>query len=315
MKKICFVFILLPFFALAQNPKYLTHTVAAKESLSSIGRQYNINGRELAKFNNIDYEKGLSLGQVLKIPATAKPATITKEAEKKDVPVKAESAAPKSVAVNGTPIYHTVAKKETLYHISTLYNKVTIVDIKKWNNLTSDGVSEGAQLIVGYRAGRPVNENNPVGETKPQVVKEAAVRKQTAETKQQEVSIAAPIVPKENNVVKNSTAPATPSKIAEGGFFKTIYVKSGKAEQSGQSGSFKSTSGWEDGKYYCLHNEAIAGAIIKITNTTNNKTIYAKVLDVMPDIKQNSNLVLLVSDAAATALGAGATNFACVINF
>lgn len=44
------------------------HTVGAKESLSSIGRMYEVNGRVLANYNNIEYEKGINIGQVLKIP-------------------------------------------------------------------------------------------------------------------------------------------------------------------------------------------------------------------------------------------------------
>src|SRR5882672_3643726 len=69
MKKLFCLLMLLPFFAAAQ--KVITHTVGPKESLSSIGRLYNINGRELANYNKIDYNKGLTIGQVLKIPAKA----------------------------------------------------------------------------------------------------------------------------------------------------------------------------------------------------------------------------------------------------
>jgi LysM repeat protein len=62
---IAFIIFLLPLFATAQT----THTVAAKESLFSIGRLYNIHPRELAAYNNIPFETGLTIGQVLKIPA------------------------------------------------------------------------------------------------------------------------------------------------------------------------------------------------------------------------------------------------------
>src|SRR5882757_1147284 len=143
MKKLFYLLMLLPFFAAAQ--KVITHTVGPKESLSSIGRLYNINGRELANYNKIDYNKGLTIGQVLKIPAKAgetapvtappvvKPPVVkeTAPAKEKEKPVTKTVVAVKD---NSIPIYHTVAKKETLYHISTLYNKVSVADIKKWNN-------------------------------------------------------------------------------------------------------------------------------------------------------------------------------------
>ena len=58
------ILFLFPLFAMAQT----THTVAAKESLFSIGRLYNVHPRELASYNNIAFETGLTVGQVLKIP-------------------------------------------------------------------------------------------------------------------------------------------------------------------------------------------------------------------------------------------------------
>ncbi len=72
MKKLLFVLLLAPFFVQAQKPKPIKpvkmHTVGPKENLSSIGRMYEVNGRVLANYNNIGYDKGLSIGQVLKIP-------------------------------------------------------------------------------------------------------------------------------------------------------------------------------------------------------------------------------------------------------
>ncbi len=92
-----------------------------------------------------------------------------------------------------------------------------------------------------------------------------------------------------------------------GGIFKNLYNQqnqSGKERsETGLAGIFKSTSGWDDGKYYCLHNTAPAGSIVKITNTANGKAVYAKVLDLIPDLKQNNNLVVRLSNAAATELG------------
>jgi hypothetical protein len=61
-------------------------------------------------------------------------------------------------------------------------------------------------------------------------------------------------------------------------------------EESGMAATFKSTSGWEDGKYYCLHNAAPAGTVIKISTKSSQRTVYAKVLDVIPDLKKNDGL-------------------------
>jgi LysM repeat protein len=47
------------------------------------------------------------------------------------------------------PIYHIVEPQQTLYSISLMYN-VRIEDIQQWNNLKSNKINTGQQLIVGY---------------------------------------------------------------------------------------------------------------------------------------------------------------------
>ncbi|MDB5202488.1 MAG: hypothetical protein JWQ27_1897 [Ferruginibacter sp.] len=308
MKNLLILICLGPLFCLGQK----THTVAAKETLFSLGREFNIHPRELAEYNHIPFEKGLTIGQVIKIPAkgkmplpvsTATPATpVTTVVVKEPVPVKATPVAtvkPTTEMVS-MPIYHKVTKKETLYHISTLYNKVPVADIKKWNKLTSDAVAEGTNLIVGYK-------KQPKSSVTTEVVKQTPTPVPVEIVKEAEPVKVAP----------KKTDPLNPvtGKNFNGGAFKNLYTATAKTDQSGKAGIFKSTSGWEDGKYYCLHNEAAAGTIVKITNTVTNKSVYAKVLDVLPDLKQNSGYILRLSNAAADELGAGAGDFDCTVQY
>ncbi len=311
MKKLFLILLLLPFFAIAQ--KEFTHTVAAKESLSSIGRLYNINAKELASFNKIDYNKGLEIGQELKIPGKYAISKTT-SAPKQDVPTKVIS----SPIVNNNPIYHTVAAKETLYKLSTLYKNATIADIKKWNNLNSDALSEGVQLIVGYNK---IPKDAEVKKTEVPVAKkiqteavEEKVVSPNMDTK--EVAVAAPDpIPTKKEAVK----PSVSSGRTNTGAFANIY----NAQQNGKevtientkAAVFKSTSGWEDGKYYCLYNDAPSGTIIKVSNTLNGKFIFAKVLDLMPDIKQNIDVNIIISNAAADALSFSDGQFSCSLKY
>ena len=72
MKKFLILFFFFFLFTAAQKGTEIKpvkmHTVAPKESLSSIGRLYEVNGRVLANYNSIDYDKGIHIGQVLRIP-------------------------------------------------------------------------------------------------------------------------------------------------------------------------------------------------------------------------------------------------------
>lgn len=307
MKKLIILLFLIPVFAQAQS----THTVEPKETLYSVARKYNVPPRELAAYNNLTIETGLTIGQVIKIPPTGR-ATAGKPA-----PVNPKSA---DITTTSVPVYHKVGKKETLYHISKLYPGASIDDIKKWNKLNSDGLSEGMNLIVGFKKEKvsaPV-VTEPVAEKKPvvtEIKKEEPVKEKpvvVTETKPAEPVMTAP--------VKSPEPSKVTGKNFNGGYFKSLYQEQLSAnksmkEESGTAAVFKSSSGWKDGKYYCLHNTAPAGSIIKITNKSNQKVVYAKVLDVIPDLKQNAGIAIRLSNAAADELGAGENNFEALLNY
>jgi hypothetical protein len=72
------LFILISFAAIAQQPKlyaaknekgiFVEHKVQPKENWYSVGRLYAISPKEIAAFNGLTMEKGLSIGQALKVP-------------------------------------------------------------------------------------------------------------------------------------------------------------------------------------------------------------------------------------------------------
>jgi LysM repeat protein len=343
MKKIIFILLALPLFADAQEGSlmvqgtagnlFLNHIAVAKENFYSIGRLYNISPKEIAPFNNMALEKGFSIGQSLKIPLKAENFIQTNS-------VAAEEAA--------VPVYHKVEPKETLYQLSTRFNKVPVASLKAWNNLQDDAVSLGQGLIVGYLKVKKdlssLSQNSvsmPAVKSEPIVKEKVSVKKEVEPKPAVKETVKAPIkeVVKPVAVVKEVSKPAVVEKVEpikkdpiitkveeepisedadakdfKGGIFKSLYSNGGN-EASGTAGVFKSTSGWEDGKYYCLHNAASQGTIVKITNRANGKFIYAKVLDVMPDLKQNNNLQIRISNAAADILGAGLSNFECAVSY
>ncbi len=332
MKNFLVLLFFVPLFSVAQK----THTVQAKETLYSLARKYNVHPRELAAYNNIPVETGLTLGQVIKIPSKTTMAPLPATTVPKEEPVVKKEEAPKTIIPEkkqevvkapepvkkekeGTyPIYHKVAKKETLYAISKKYSNASIEDIKKWNKLGTDGLSEGMNLIVGYsKTKNDIPEKEPVvvePETKPvETVKKEEPKKVLKEEKKEPEQVVKTVPAKEEP--RNITG-----KDFKGGVFKSLYneqttAKKDISEEKGTAGIFKSTSGWEDGKYYCLSNSVAAGTIVKVTNPANQKIVYAKVLDLIPDLKQNSGIMIRISNAAAQELGAGTDNFECVLNF
>jgi LysM repeat protein len=325
MKRLLILLFCLPITVLAQNAPllvegaspnlYLTHTVKAKENYYSIGRMYNISPKEIAPFNNLALEKGLTLNQVIKVPLT-------------DVNFLQAGNAPSDEVL--VPVYHVVKDKEGLYRIAT-NAKVALENLKQWNNIKSDAVANGTHLIVGYLKVKPslsalasMAKNKPadLGVTAPPVVKAPEpVKKEAVIVKENPVT--PPTVKKDPpTVVKEAEPIAQPVVVAgknfNGGSFKANFDKQAKPNPVSESGTgavFRSNSGWQDGKYYCLHNTAAPGTIIKVTSSSTGKSIYAKVLDVIPDIKQNSGLIIRISNAAAQELGLGETKFDCTLNY
>ena len=316
MKKIIWILLFIPQFIFAQK----THKVGPKETFYSIGRIYDVHPKELAAYNDLPFELGLKLDQVIKIPAkkTMQPLA-SSNAEK---PIVKASVVEATASNTGTPIYHKVQKKETLYHVATLYAPATMDNIRKWNNLTTDGLNEGMSLIVGYQKSSGSNSTNKTSIT--------TAQPKTTVVKNQDNDVAevkpAPVEVKQTKAVvnnqgtdenRNDAVSKSGVRNFNGGKFRDLYNEANvrNTPETGLAASFKSTSGWEDGRYYCLHNSAAAGSIIKITNLSNQKVVYAKVLDVIPDLSQNNGLVLRLSNSACDELAVSADRFDVSIQY
>jgi LysM repeat protein len=279
---------------------------------------YNINPKELASFNHLHFATGLHIGQLLKIPLSKNNFTQVKNA---------------SSAVALVPVYHTVVAGETLYRLGVNYNKVPLSSLKKWNHLSSDALTVGKPMVVGFLK---VDKNqSPLANQAADNVAVTTISQPAAPDVTPEKK-AAPIIPAQKETepepqkpspapVNNPVVTITPTNNTSvennnsTGFFKNLYEQQSAGNpainKNGSAGIFKSTSGWQDGKYYCFSNDAAAGTVLKITNDATGKSVYAKVLDVIPDISQNDGLLIVISNAAADVLGAGNNNFKCNVSF
>jgi len=299
--------------------------VQPKENYYSIGRIYNISPREIAPFNKLQLEGGLTLGQNLKIP------------------IGTEFFQNGNAEVDETfvPVYHTLKDKETLYRVAHNYNGLSLETLKRWNKIKGETVKKGTTLIIGYlKVKKELSElaKNGIGTTivsndvAVNQVQEKNIQTEKAPDKKIEKTTTPVKTQQEpdreaTNPVKKAVEPEVTItdakkesvKKMKGGVFKMIFEnqekKGEQVKEEANAGIFKSTSGWSDSKYYCLHNIAAPGTIIKITNPANNKFVFAKVLDLIPDIQQNNNLSIIISNAAADELGAAENNFNCLLNY
>jgi LysM repeat protein len=277
---------------------YLVHTVAPKENYYSIGRLYNVSPKEIEAINSLDMNKGLNIGQTIKIPLTS--TNFTQSAEK------------------GRGLYYVVGDKEGLYRVSLKNNKVLMANLRKWNHLSTDNITTGQKLIVGYLISSEANnivQSNPaqleaVKKEVEAAKKDVAVHEPVEEKKPaQEVKAKQPEKKEESTVIKSQPTQPAPAAVNDGngGYFRSLFEKQVKAQplsadETATAGIFKTASGWQDAKYYALMDRVEPGTIVRVVNPTNNKAVYAKVLGEMSGIRQNQGYNLRLSNAAASAL-------------
>ncbi len=313
--------------------QYLTHTVAPKEGLFPIGRLYNVHPRHIANFNGIDFNKGLAIGQQINIPLSD---TNFKQTVNK-----------------GVPVYYKTTEKETLANISAK-SKASVNNLKGWNNLTVDNVSVGNKLIVGFLITNEM-QNKVVTITPKAVSEESVSNVNKAEAQKKQMESAAktdapaktepePSVSNVNKtetqkkqmesatsptLTKDETKKTEPVNIKQAetmnddgaGYFKSNFYQQvktspGRKEQTVTSSIFKTTSGWQDGKYYLLINGIEPGTIVKLTNPSNSKVVFAKVLYAMDKIRENQGFDVRISDAAASSLSVNDTDkFILKVNY
>ena len=336
MKKIVSLFSLViafPLFILAQSAElvvkngdrglYIEHIVSPKEGLYSLGRLYNVHPRHLAKYNALDISKGLVLAQVIKIPLTD-----TNFNQKTN---------------NGVPVVYRVGEKEGLLRISTVNNKVSMQSLRNWNNLSSDNVNFGTKLVVGYlvsnemKAAAPVaiEKKDPVIEKPkadpPKIVKNEGVKTvelKTEEIKKEEPKLVVELKKEEPKPIeikqpekKIEAVTAVKMETSPEGYFKWHFNQQSKQQpvskdETVTSSIFKTISGWTDAKYYLLIDGVQPGTIVKITNPTNSKHVFAKVLGQMEGINLNKGLNIRISNAAASNLGVTETDkFIVKVNY
>jgi LysM repeat protein len=245
------------------DPENKTHIVEAKQTLFSISRMYNVTVSDIKLWNNLSSNE-LEIGQQLEIksketsvtsqPIVPQPQVFTSEGDKT----------------------HVVIQSETLYSISRQYS-VGVDDIKKWNNLLSNEISIGQQLIVGKELSTTKVNVTPV-------------------IAQPQITNKKPVI----DTAKYNIKPETRTNFEE-------IIESGLAEQIEGSQSTR--------KYLAMHRKAKTGTIMKIRNEMNDQEVFVRIIGKLPDTGVNKNVVIKISKAAYDRLGAIDPKFRVTISY
>lgn len=282
LKKLFFIVLCLPNFGLLAQNSGITHTVKSGETITQIANYYNIKVKDIYAYNQLDKNGYIRVGQKLMIPPS------TKNQAKKETTTKHTN--------KNSGNYHIIEPGETLYKISKDYN-ISIQQIRDWNNLENDNIKLGDTLFIAKQKknSQLVNPNNDNQEA-------VAVKSHRKESKDSHNLSKVNDYVVENKMEKNISSRKSDSKNtnSEIGVFEKQFTQANKSV-IGLCGTFKTISGWKDKKYYALMNDAVNGSVVKVK--VDDKVIYAKVLGPLPNIKDDSSLMIRISNAAAAALG------------
>ena len=182
---------------------------------------------------------------------------------------------------NGVPVYLKAVSDDVLTDMAQSAG-IRPADMQCWNTYTGNEIKKGSSWIVGFLKTQ---------ELKDQQVKITCTQKS----------------PTPQTVQTVQTVQAVPSNLPASSTFQSDYLEQIKKTPVSQqlnvmASVFKTSSGWQDGKYYLLIDNLIPGTIIKLINPANQKEVYAKVLGEMSRIKKNEGLDIRISNAAAAML-------------
>ncbi len=229
------------------NKTFLLFKVGPKQSLFSILKRYNLSLTEF-KAANSSIEIPVKTGEIVYIPLhyLDESTSVPKVADEKAADEKAKDA-PKEAKI------HIVGPKQGLLSVANLY-KVTMADLRKWNNLKSDRLQEGQRLAVTD----PAEANSTISVDKANLL---PAKNETKSDPAPATAAAAPVAEKP----EKEKGPEDIKKKIETGIAELIDVPD------------------NSGKYLALHRSAPIGTLVLVKNLTNNQSIWVKVIGRLPN--------------------------------
>ena len=250
---------------------YVLFKVEPKQTLFSIVKRY---GSSVAEFKaaNPGISESVNVGQTIKIPYKGVSVASTPKYTPTSPPVAPITPPPvESVKM----VSHVVEPSQGLYAVATKY-KVTMADLRKWNNLTTDQLAAGQVLIVDAREYERAKKAGDLP-AKGEVVKveDTNMGNNTGGS----VVVQKPVEEPASGDVKTSSETSKTSS----GYRKT--VETGLAELIDVED--------KSGKYLALHRSAPTGTLVNVKNSSNGQSIWVKVIGRLPDIGSDRVIIKL----------------------
>ena len=207
---------------------------------------------------------------------------------------------------------HKVEPGQTLFSIARKYD-IGTADLKKWNNLPSDGTVQAGQVLYlsdpGPRVAEapkkpepkpaePIARNEPKkAEPKPEEPKKAEEPKKEEEHRKNDTTKAkADEAPKPVLPAKPESEPLPPANRTENEPVPNAGAGARKVVELGLCELIDAQD--RTGKYLALHRTAPVGTMLTIRNEANNQSVVVKVIGKLPDTGMADRVIVRLSARA-----------------
>lgn len=225
---------------------YIIHRVDSKETLYAIARRYKVPVAKIVEANP-GSDTGIDAGKLLRIPyPPVSQAAVSQEPSRNTA---------------GSTV-HVVEPKETLYAVSRRF-RVSVEDIIRWNNLSSNEIKAGQRLTVSGPASRT---DQPASEP----------------------------VRNDSQLLTEKPAPRDRPE--------PIRIDPAPDDEKKESGTALLMEGSQESrKYLALHATIPYGTVVRIRNRETRQEIFVRIVGT--PIENVSGVVMRISKAAMDRLG------------
>lgn len=325
--------------------RFIIHQVNQGQTLYSIARRYNTSVA-LIRAANPDLGEAVRYKQVVRVPLSeasqsrkerrAEDKAIRQEEKAKERSAdvaqptagKPQSATPTATAkvsgkarkpadISSSSGIHVVEPGQTLYSLAVRYG-VSQVNMRKWNNLSSDNVLIGQALIVSEKAflarqpARPapkpepkkpvapaVTAEKPAPKPEPEVVKEVAKHEPATTPERDHTATPVTTPPLTETPVSGvpvTGLPVSEPKVIRAGDSAPLPTKGRRISDVGIAETIDSHD--NSNKFLALHRSAPVGTLVQVRNDSNNQSIWVKVIGRLPNTGVNDKILIKLSARA-----------------
>lgn len=196
---------------------------------------------------------------------------------------------------NANVITYKVQSGETLYRIALNHN-MNYNDLAKFNGLKSTSVQAGQIIKI------PVNNAVVSNDVKEQ----SKVDRDNVDVNAKD---------KANiSVNSNLNDSAAKNEIEQHNAY-SYHESNGNITEQGVATWIMESSSSKNEKFYALHRSAPMGTIIKVNNPMSNRSVFVKVVGVLPDTGDNNDVLIKITQSAARRIGIFESRFRVEISY